>query len=83
MIRQQLQTSGLKQTLHITTIKDDTNSQETVQHNPLMDECGMSATLQVAISVMVQINQFMTHTRPNFDHGIHFSPFVNNGHEWS
>jgi hypothetical protein len=54
-----------------------------VQHNPLMDECGMFATQQVGISVMVQMNQFMTHLKPNFDHGIHFLPFANNGHEWS
>ena len=83
MIYQQLQTSGLKQALHITSIKDDTNCQEMVQHNPLMDECGMFATLQTAVSVMVQMNQFMNHLRPNFDHGIHFLPFANNGHEWS
>jgi hypothetical protein len=83
MICQQLRTSGLKQALHITTIKDDTNCQEMVKHNPLMDECGMFATLQAAISVTVQINQFMTHSRPNFDHGIHFLLFANNGNEWS
>jgi hypothetical protein len=45
MICQQLQTSGLKQTLHITTVKDDTNCQEMVQHNHLMDECGMFAKI--------------------------------------
>jgi len=46
--------------LHITPIKDDTNCQQKVQHNPLMDDCGMFATLQAAISVMVQMNPFMT-----------------------
>ena len=78
MICQQLRTSGLKQALHITTIKDDTNCQEMVQHNPLMDECGMFDTLQAIISVMVQMNKLRT----NFDHGRHFLPFANNGHEW-
>jgi len=70
MICQQLRTSGLKQALHITPIKDDTNCQQMVQHNPLMDDCGMFATLQAAISGMVQINHFTTHLRPNFDHDI-------------
>jgi hypothetical protein len=54
-----------------------------VQHNPLMDDCGMFATLQAAISVMVQINQFRTQLRPNFDHGIHFLSFAKNEHKWS
>jgi hypothetical protein len=83
MICQQLQTSGLKQALHITTIKDDTNCQEMVQHNLLLDECGMFANPQAVISVMVQINQFMIHLGSNFDHRIYILPFVNNGHEWS
>jgi hypothetical protein len=48
-----------------------------------MDECDMFATLQAAISVMVQINQFLTYMRPNFNHEIHFLPLGNNGHEWS
>jgi len=54
-----------------------------VQHNSLMDDCGMFATLQAAILVIVQINQFTAHLRPNFNHGIHFLPFANNGYEWS
>jgi len=72
MICQQLQTSGLKQALHIITIKDNTNCQEMIQYNPLLDECGMCPTLQAAISVMVQMKQFMTYMRPDFEHGIHF-----------
>ena len=43
----------------------------------------MFATVQAAIAGMVQMNQFKTHMRPNFDHGIHFLPFANKGHEWS
>jgi hypothetical protein len=43
----------------------------------------MFATLQAAISVMVQINQFRTHLRSNFDHEIHFLSFAKNEHEWS
>jgi len=82
MICQQLQTSGMKQALHNTAIKDDTNCQEMVQLNPLMDEYGMFATLQATISVMVQINLIMTCLGPNFDHRIYILPFVNNGHEW-
>ena len=58
--------------MHITTIKDDINCQERVQHNPLTDKFGMLATLQAAILVMVQINQFLTHMRQNFNHGIYF-----------
>ena len=59
MIGQQPQTSGLKQSSHITSIKDHTNCQEMVQHNLLMVECGTSATLKATISVMVQMNLIM------------------------
>jgi len=53
-----------------------------VEHNLLMDECGTFATLHAAISVVVQMNQFITYMRPNFEHGIPFLLFVKNGHVW-
>jgi hypothetical protein len=44
---------GTETASHITTVRDNTNCQQTGQHNPLMDECGMFASLQAGISVVV------------------------------
>jgi hypothetical protein len=83
MMYQHLLTSGLKQALHITTVNGDTNCHEMVKQKPLINEYGMFATLQIAVSVMFQMNQFMTHMPPNFDHREHSLPFATNGSEWS